>query len=227
MKIISVGGGVLAGTESLLLTCWSHVLQHLSMTGPKRHDADRCVHAQLLTWYHAWDALFQRASHEYRPFKKSWETPAILNQTAKCNHSQDQKPKGLTKKNKNFLSLATVANTGRTRNPYNNGQGGSLTRDTLHLLTLSQSHYRAACRKPTGPMDPCKKPHPNGNTVTRRTASSGIWRFLWACLFWEREDRRKARLPDKQPPHLEGHLPQKRKAISYFTEEISSVLRLQ
>lgn len=40
-------------------------------------------------------------------------------------------------------------------------------------------------------------------------------------------DMRKARLPDTHPLHLEGHLPQKRKAVSYFTEEIPSVLKLQ
>lgn len=115
------------------------------------------------------------------------------------NHSHYQKLKALTKKNRNCLSLAIAASVGRTRNP-DNGQGGSLHTWHIHLLTLSECDYRAGCRKATAPMDPCRKSYPNGDTATRRTASSGR-SFLWPCLFWERQERRlpdmrKAWLPD-------------------------------
>lgn len=44
---------MLAGTEDPVFTRRLPQLQHLCMTGPRRHDADGCVHAKLPTQYGA------------------------------------------------------------------------------------------------------------------------------------------------------------------------------
>lgn len=91
MEISSIGGGVLTGTEGLLFIRWPHQLQHLCMTGPRRHAADRRVHAKLPTQYHGCDALFQHARGcDYRHFRNSLTRDLL---SSKPN-SQVQTPTG-------------------------------------------------------------------------------------------------------------------------------------
>lgn len=60
IKIISVGGGVLAGTEDPVFTHWLCQLQHLCRTGLRRWAADGGVHANLPTQYGAVRLCFSR-----------------------------------------------------------------------------------------------------------------------------------------------------------------------